>query len=321
MVCASSHAAGCASDAEVASGAGGAGGGNGPAEGVSAAELPYEPCSDSNLVGAFEIELGRDFTRVGGKVFDGVEPSQVPRELAREGDCRLLSPPTLNCDPACAFSTETCAAENSCLPRPVARDLGTVTVQGMAIPLSLSPNTTTKNYANPATPRLPHPGFEPGADLVLSTAGGEYEPLALRGWGVSLLELTTDPVEVVPGMPTVLEWRAPLEPGPARVRANLNVNNHGSSSTSIECEFRDTGSGTIPAGLIDALLAEGRSGFPSLTIARRTATSTTIAPGCVELLVVSAIDSSVQVSGLVSCNSTVDCPKAQTCRPLERFCE
>ncbi|HWO13004.1 MAG TPA: hypothetical protein VNN80_26070, partial [Polyangiaceae bacterium] len=76
-----------------------------------------------------------------------------------------------------------------------------------------------------------------------------------------------------------------------------------------------------PARLIDALSALGRSGFPTITLTRRTATSTSMALGCVQMLVTSEVTAGVAVAGLTSCNTSDMCPEGQTCRPLERFCE
>lgn len=305
-------ALGCGGEEE-----GGMDGGDLPA--MPAAAIGYAPCPAASEIGEFVVELAPDYTRVGGKVFDGALPSQVPVELMTAGACRLLTPPALSCDPPCAFSTQTCGPDGMCLPLPMGRDVGTVTVDGMAVPVSMTPNAVTKNYS--AAPALPHPGFEPGASLRLRTTGGDYEPLELHGWGVSLFTLSTDPVRVDPGAPTLLEWETPDDPGPAHVFISLNINVHGAGKAWIECDFPDSGAGEIPAELIDGLIAEGLSGFPTLTATRRTATSSLLEPGCVELLVSSQVEPPVTVNGLTSCNDNSMCPAGQTCRPLERFCE
>ena len=298
-------------------GTGGSGGGN---DGVAASELPYAPCPIESGVGEFLIELGADYTSVEGQVFDGVVPGFVPAELMSEGVCRLVTLPTLSCDPACPASTQTCGADNQCLPLPVAHDVGTVTVSGLARAVEMTAASRTGSY-RPPPPALPHPGFAPGADLRVAASGGDYEPFTLRGWGVSALEVAPDPIVVTEGQPLALRWTAPADAGPARVAARLNVNNHGSSTTAIECDFPDTGSAQIPASLIDGLVALGASGFPTLTIGRRTATSASITPGCVQLLVRSEVTLDASLSGLVSCDTDAECPDGQTCKPIERFCE
>jgi hypothetical protein len=295
--------------------------GNGELDPTLASELPYQPCAIEQRVGEFTIQLAELYTSVDGQVFDGVVPKDVPIELAAEGECRLFSSPALQCNPACLPSLEVCGPDNVCLPRPVARDLGTVTVQGLLAPVQMQANAVTKGYSNPATPRLPHPGFAPGADLRLATSGGEYSPIRLRGWGVSLLEGVSNPVPVRAAQPVRVTWQAPENGGPARVHLNLNINHHGSNSEWIECDAADEGSAEIPAGLVDALLARGQSGFPTLTATRRTASSIQIEPGCVELLVSSEVTSDVNLENLTSCSSTSDCEPGQSCRPSELYCE
>jgi hypothetical protein len=288
--------------------------------GVPASELPYDPCPVETGVGEFVIELGEGFTSVEGKVFDGVTPSLIPDELASAGECRLVTLPNLLCDPGCPVSTQTCGTNNQCQPLPVAQNVGTVTVSGLARAVEMTANANTGNY-RPGPPALPHPGFAPGADLRLASSGGDYDPFELRGWGIEPLAVPAEPIGVNEGQPARIAWTPPTGAGPARVHAMLNVNNHGSSNTWIECDFVDTGTGEIPATLVDGLIAQGASGFPSITLARRTATSALIGPGCVQLLVTSSLALDVTLSGLVSCDDSSMCPTGQTCKPIERFCE
>jgi hypothetical protein len=328
-LCISLVCAACGSDDDAgapASGGAGAGGGAGTGgsagadDGVAANQIPYEPCAVENAVGQFLVTLGDGFTSVEGKVEDGVVPSLIPTELQRAGECRLVTLPNLLCDPGCTPATQTCGDNNQCLPIPQAHDVGTVTVTGLARDVQMTPNAATGNY-RPGPPALPHPGFAPGADLRISTSGGDYEPFQLRGWGISALELP-DPIAVSEGQPATISWAPPADAGPARVYAVLNVNNHGSSNTKIECDFADTGTGVIPAALVDALIARGASGFPTITLQRRTATSVDIPPGCVQFLVSSGGEFDITLSGLVSCDDDDSvCPEGQTCKPIERYCE
>jgi hypothetical protein len=206
----------------------------------------------------------------------------------------------------------------------MAQDVGTISISGLARAVEMTANATTGNY-RPGPPALPHPGFAAGADLRLAASGGDYAPFELRGWGIEALEFTADPIIVTEGQPAPITWTPPADAGPARVHAELNINNHGSSTTRIECDFADTGTGTIPASLVDALIARGASGFPTITLVRRTATSTSITPGCVQLLVTSRTDPGaaldVTLSGLISCDDDDSvCPEGQTCKPIERYC-
>jgi hypothetical protein len=196
--------------------------------------------------------------------------------------------------------------------------VGSVSVSGLARALEMTPNANTGSYR--AQPALPHPGFQPGADLRLTSSGGDYAPFELRGWGIGLLELPPA-ITVTQGQPVALSWTAPASPGPTHVFVRLDVNNHGSTEASIECDFEDTGSGTIPASLVDGLIAQGTSGFPSILLQRRTASSSSIEPGCVQFLVSSTLEVDVSLSGLTSCDTDAECPDGQVCKPIERFCE
>jgi hypothetical protein len=310
------------------SGSLGACGGNGAAQAgpggteddSDATPLSYEPCTAEQRVGSFTIGLTEQYTSVGGKVFDAVAPRDVPVAVASEGPCTLFAAPVMQCNPACDVSTQVCGEQNQCLPQPAARDLGKVTVRGLLVPLELEPNRVTKAYANPASARLPQPGFEPGANLRLSSSGGDYPPIDLRAWGVSLLEGVTNPIVVRPGQGVELSWQPPADPGPARVHLNLNINHHGSTSSWIECDVEDVGMAVIPVALIDPLLERGRSGFPTLTVTRRSVSSTRIEPGCIELAVSSERVSDVELDDFQSCGSLAECSAGQVCGP-EFFCQ
>jgi hypothetical protein len=296
-------------------GAGSAGAAGSPSG--DAASIPYAPCSAETSVGGFELVLDPEYTSLEGKVFDAIDPRLVEAEIATEGTCRLVTPPSLLCDPGCSPSTEVCAPGNQCVPVPAGRSVGTVTVSGLATPVEMNPNGATANYRATG---LTHPGFAPGADVRLSAAGGDYSAFELRGWGIGLLEVTSE-ITVTEGQPTVIQWTPPASPSPAHVVVSLDVNNHGSTEASIQCDFEDTGQGEIPASLIDALIAQGTSGFPSVTLTRRTASSASIEPGCVQLDVMSTLDLDVNLTGLTSCDTDAECPEGLTCKPIERFCE
>jgi hypothetical protein len=281
--------------------------------------LSYQPCPTGQRVGSFVIDLTDEYTSVGGKVFDAIAPRDVPVEVSSAGGCSLFTTPVMQCNPGCDPSTQVCGADNQCLPQPEARDLGRITVRGLLVPLQLEPNGVTKAYTNPASAQLPQPGFEPGARLRLSSSGGDYPPIELRGWGVSLLQGVSNPVAVQPRRDVPVSWQPPEDPGPARVHLNLNINHHGSSTNWVECDVPDSGSASVPAGLVDELLARGQSGFPTLTVTRRSASSTQIEPGCVELLVRSESVSDVELDNFRSCSRADECRPGESCGP-EFFC-
>ena len=85
-------------------------------------------------------------------------------------------------------------------------------------------------------------------------------------------------------------WTPPPSGGAARIFMSMDIAHHGGGAARIECDVPDTGSATIPAGLINQLLDRGSAGFPKLTLTRRTVDSVTIAPGCVDFLVSSSVE-------------------------------
>lgn len=287
---------------------------------AAALDLPYAPCAPEAGVGEFSIDLGPDFTSAQGKVLDAVLTDLLPVVQAQAGACQLLTKPTHLCDPACPVATQTCGAGNQCVDLPSPRDVGAVTLDGLLVPVQMTPNRVTGNY-HPNGGPLPYPAYRAGAGLKLRASGGDYDAFELGGWGVSALELTTDPVLVNAGAATQLSWKVPKQVGPARVQVGLHLDNHGSSNAWIECDVADEGTAEIPATLIDGLLGLGRSGFPTVTVTRRTATSTGMDLGCVQMLVTSTVTAGVSVAGLVSCNDSSMCPSGQTCRALARYCE
>lgn len=290
-----------------------------PTGGVAAVDLPYEPCSNSTRTGDFRIELAEEYTRFDGKVLDSVPPLQVTAPSTMAGDCQLLQAPVITCNPLCAFSTETCGPMG-CVPLPQAVDLGKVYVYGLSREMGLDAHPITGSYSNPSEPVLPHPGFSSGADLRVVLGEGE-ESIELRGWGIEPLGIDVDPVEVSGGQTATVTWQSVEPAGPARIVAELNIDNHGSSNAAIRCDFPDTGRGQIPAELIDALMTAGSSGFPTLELRRRTVTSASRGAHCVQLQVNSRATPSLVVDGLTSCNNNEDCPSGTTCTPLDRICE
>ncbi len=308
-----SAAALCAPILVLACGGGGGGGGpDGDADAdIDVSDLTYRPCDAADRVGEFRVALEEEFTGVQGAVADGVVPGDVPDVVETIGDCRVLAPRVLFCDPPCAGG-ETCDEGGSCIAYPSSHDVGTVAIAGMEAAVEMTPRAPGNFYNHTGT--LPYPGFAPGAGMEMTSTGGDYAPLSLLGWGIGAIVPTMDDVLVDTGSPASVAWNVPEDPGPARVRIEVDLNRHGASSRSVECDVPDTGSFEISASLIETLLDAGLSGFPSVILSRRTADSMDIEPGCVEFLVVSEIEIAVEIPGLTSCTKDGDCPDGETCQ-------
>jgi hypothetical protein len=293
---------------------GGCGAENGPAEASAedTGDLSYRPCPAAEHLGQFRVELAAAFTGVQGRIANGVLPLNVPDEVDQRGQCRLLRPPSLFCDPACAAG-ETCTSDGQCIPHPRTRSVGSVTIEGLITPLSMEPSEPGNVYTN--RDPLPHPGFADGAAIVLRADGGEFEPFTLRGWGVSPLEGTPDRLALAANQRAKLQWAAPDDAGPAQVHIEVNVNRHGGVATWLECDVPDSGQFEIAQELTTALVSAGLSGFPSAILTRRTVDSVSLNEGCVDFEVSARVELAIAIPGLISCTETHECPAGQTCQP------
>ena len=187
-----------------------------------------------------------------------------------------------------------------------------VSVRGMVVDVDMTASDPGNFYTNPGS--LPHPGYTAGAGIALEATGGDFAGFSLLGWGVSARSSADDEIAIATGQDATAVWQAAGDPGPSRVRITLDVNRHGGTPIWIECDVEDTGTYSIPSALVDELIEFGLSGFPTLTLSRRTTDSATIAPGCVELHVVSDVVLDVSVPGLSSCTEDEDCTEPQTCQ-------
>jgi len=274
----------------------------------------YKPCAEDKKVGGIEATLAAAFTGVQGQVYDGVVPGNIPSEVSKTAECRLYSARSLFCTPSCVPG-ETCGEAGKCIPYPKSHSVGAVTVTGLKVPLSMSPNGSINYYTNPSP--LPHPGFDTGADLALRTGGGDYQPVTLLGQGIEQVAAGAGGAKVLveSGKAVTVTWKAPARAGPARIHLELNINQHGGTGGWITCDnVPDTGSYTIPAAMVSALYKMGLSGFPGLTVTRRTADSADITPGCMQFTVVSSLELDLSVAGITSCTRDTDCPTGQTCQ-------
>jgi hypothetical protein len=252
---------------------------------------------------------------VGGAVAAGVAPEDVPELVTQEGDCRLLRRRNLFCNPACD-SDSTCGEGGRCIPRPTGLDAGTVSITGLSAPVTMMPGQIGHHYDFVG---LPHPGFQPGASVLLRASGAQVAPFTLQGRGVTALEVPGDKLVLEPGKPFELKW-TPGPPGPARIAIQIEIDQHGLSHASLQCDVPDQGTASIPAGLIDGLIAQGTSGFPKLTAIRRTVDAATLSNGCVELQVLNVVERSLVVPGHDPCRTDGDCPMGKTCALAIQSC-
>lgn len=277
-----------------------------------------QACDRAARVGTLGLRLSDEKTLLSGAILDAVNPEGVFEVVASEGGCDLLAPRDLFCS-ECP-SGETCAGEETCIPKPTKQSAGTLTFSGLLVGLDAEPNGITGEYAS--TLAEPYPAFAPGAALGLSASGNFFDAFTLAAWGIPPLVTPESAVSVAREAPVPLSWdTANVDPDKSEVFINFSVNVHGATTGWIECSVPDTGSFSIPADLVTQLIDMGLSGFPRMDLVRRSIDSTTLSTGdCVEFEVSSSARIELEVEGLASCNETTPCPSGQTCT-TELICE
>ncbi len=262
------------------------------------------PCEPADMVGFFTVQHEHDYSAVSGEVKGGVVPVTVLEEVLASGDCRLLRRNNPVCDPACEAGW-TCDFDGSCIPYPQLLDLGDVTVHGLNKDVTMQP----VNYFDTG---MPHPGFDPGANIRLETKGGDLDPITLYGRGVTPLALPDETWVLRADEPLEISW-TPANDEQAEVKLRINIDQHGSTPVELWCVVEDTGSLTIPADVVTEFKGYGVSGYTQANVYRQTVDSVQTAPGCVEFTVFSRMVGDLQVEGHIPCSGPGDCPDGMTC--------
>jgi len=316
--------AGCSSGGDATGGAG-AGGSSNPA-GTGGAPTLAGPCNSGEGVGNFTLKMvapvegNAGYSQFGGSVSDKVSPGSIRVEKSVSGSCRMLANPTFSCSPACSASGTECVAMNQCGASPVRHSVGTVMVTGLKTALSADPLGAQKIYNGSLND---YPPAAVGGPITMTTAGGDYASFTLHGGGIDPLTFPAPTGTIKDNQAYAFTWTAGTVSS-ARIIAELNFTHHGGPPAVAQCDLPDTGSGEFPAAIVHALLANGTSGFPTISVTRRVADSTTAAPGCVDFTVSASIERPVMIEGITSCNcnapdcaTTPDplpCPTGHTCR-------
>ena len=323
----------CSSDNQVpagSEGSGATGGTTGGGTGGSSASTSGGNAGNATAppaVGNFTVRLvppdpstsTPGYTTFLGVVRDGPPNEGVLWDLVSElGGCQLVKPRIPFCDPPCATG-QTCVADGVCRPDPAPHSVGTVTLKG----LTTSP-ASTEIVMNPVAPgfvyqpaasvNIDYPPASEGAEIAVSTSGGDYPALQLKATGIVPLELLgSDPVPMPSGQPMALSWTPKGSAGKSRIQVKVEISHHGGAKGAINCDVEDTGSLSVADSLVTGLINLGVAGFPTVTLSRVSTGSFDIAPGRVDLLVVDTVQRSLSIPGFVSCTTNADCPSGQTC--------
>ena len=307
-------------------GTGGAGTGTGGASGTGGAMPPapdagpvtrsYQTCPAATAVGTFNAVLEQTFTGLTvGQVFDKPEVRPKYKVLTMLNGCQLVqkNPDPPPCNRTCTVGVETCT-ESGCVALPKLQNVGTITLSGLKLPtLTLSFNAQG-GYSNPVEPAIPHPGFDEGAPLTLSAAGGNgFGPFTATTWGVAAMQVPGGKLLVENDKPVTMTWTPPKITGYTRVAIDFTVNKHGVVDTNLFCEVPDTGSFTVDAASIKEIFKHGISGFPVVTLERRSVATVMVKSGCVEFMATSPFSRDIDIPGLISCGKPEDCPAGKMC--------
>jgi hypothetical protein len=257
------------------------------------------------------VEIFKDqYTGFLASFFDATPPPMMPLDARQtQGGCKLLVPLAASCAPACAVGS-VCVGPNQCAPQPAPVGVGVLHVEGLgATPLDLEPTSATV-LSYQAVPTLPYPACAEGDDVTARATA-----FMLGAKCVSDLAVTSAvPIPVVSGQAMHLAWTAPGRTGISRIQIELEISHHGGYKGQIDCDVPDTGSFDVPAPLVTGLVALGRSGYPTVKIARVSKNAAPTEPG-VALAVSSRVELEVD-TGVISCGAPAspDCPAGKTCQ-------
>jgi len=216
--------------------------------------------ADSDAVD-LRIDLVEARTADGGDAYPYASAgSPIPWDLwwiptLHDGPCTYNDIHLPLCDPPCV-PPEICVEDGVCEELPEAPYVGTIAVDGLTVPLTLSAEAPYYYYvyefgAEPPAGEL----FDSGDTLTASADGGDHVPFTVTAGGVSDLQTElTCPPDLVDGAPLTIRW----SPGPqaAPLRFTMRSGNHGNQFSSIVCETSDTGELVVSADLLDAYRAD-----------------------------------------------------------------
>jgi hypothetical protein len=274
-------------------------------------------CTDDTHWGAFLVDSSEEYAFVTGSISDGVVPVTVLTNVVTSGACTIWRRENPFCDPTCSPGY-TCDLTGTCVVYPTTQDLGTVDVTGLSQAVSMEPVTPGYNYYDTS---LPNPPWDAGDLLTLRTSGGSYEPVTLHGYAPTTLVPVSMDWTITPSAPLAVAWDAPTGPVNTELVLSLRIDQHGTTPSSIECTFADDGAAEVPGDVIDTLMSYGVTGFPAGDLLRRTADSTPIGGGCIDLVASSSRFAQVTIEGYTPCRSDGECPDGQTCNEALERCE
>ena len=169
---------------------------------------------------------------------------------------------------------------------------------------------------------LSHPVYTPGGVISLRTTGGVLPAIELHGVGVEPLQIDPEPWLLKRDQAVEVIWTAPTATSRSEIYVRVTVDQHGATPVQLTCVTPDDGALELPASLVTQLLDLGVTGFPNGLIQRRTVDSVSVGTGgCAQFTVSSPRQPTVNVDGVIPCDSPDDCPTGETCNLVSGLCE
>jgi hypothetical protein len=301
---------------------GGASGGTGAASGGGT--------SAGGKIGTFTIALNPAvedepaYTSIFGKVYGGAYPTDVIETvIASDANCTVYKYSLQACyEPSCT-GDQTCVAKNVCAPKPPPVSVGEVSIAGVGAS-SLKLTATNLNYQYPLD--LPYPGIGEGEPVTLTGSGGAFAAFTISAQGVAPIATSDSSYLISNDQPLTVTWTPGASSVDAEVTATLNISKHGGSAGYMLCTTTDSGTLTIAADVLKALVDLGVAGFPELLLKRSTHGEATVAAGTIALDVEAVAKPPLNIEGYCSCFNDSDCgscsDKTKTsCDSLKRVCK
>lgn len=286
-----------------------------PPEGDPASVELAGECPMESHIGAFTVADYGDYTIAEGSVSDAVVPVTVLTPGVAAGDCQLFKRENPFCEGGCQ-SDETCGLDGVCVPYPSSLNVGQVTIAGLVRDVLMDPIQPGDKYFDTS---LPQPAAVSGELIQLRVQESEHGNFDLHGISVEPLVLPPSTLVLEEGQDLSVNWTA--SPGRARVELRLSIDQHGSSPSTLVCDFEDDGEGLVPAAAINALVVAGVTGFPNGSLSRRTVDQAQTDPGCVDLVTQSRRNPEVRVAGFIPCTDDDQCPEGLSCNLAIEICE
>ncbi len=279
-------------------------------------------------VGSFAVVLNPaidatgPYTSIFGTVYSHPYPSDViETEVLAGTDCTVYAFSRHTCtNPTCTTS-QACVDTNVCADIPALVSVGDVTLSGIGdSEFRLSAINNNYQFAG----EIAFPGFSETDTITLSASGDFYPAFEISATGIAPLELAATSYMLIDGSPLELSWTRGAS-SDTRISIVLNISKHGGSAGYLACEVADTGSLTIPAEQISALIGLGVAGFPQLTVKRFHRGQETVSTGEILLDIAALSSPELSVEGYCSCFDSSDCGSCSdstktTCDTVRKLC-